>query len=75
MESLTDNVIKTEELKEVEAFDDDMTKIIKEYEDKYGKVNLNMFCMNKQDTDVWEALPMTDDQKKYVIISILNNQS
>lgn len=75
MESLTDNVIKTEELKEVEAFDDDMIKIIKEYEDKYGKVNLNMFCMNKQDTDVWEALPMTDDQKKYVIISILNNQS
>jgi hypothetical protein len=75
MESLTDNVINTEELKEVEAFDDDMMKIIKEYEDKYGKINLNMFCMNKQDTDVWEALPMTDDQKKYVIISILNNQS
>jgi len=75
MDSLTDNVINTEELKEVEAFDDDMMKIINEYETKYGKVNLNMFCMNKQDTDVWESLPMTDDQKKYVIISILNNQS
>jgi DNA-binding ferritin-like protein (Dps family) len=75
MESLTDNIINTEELKEVEAFDDDMMKMIKEYEDKYGKVNLYMFCMNKQDTDVWKSLPMTDDQKKYVIISILNNQS
>jgi len=74
MNSLTDKVINTEEVKEVDAFDDDMMKIIKEYEDKHGKVNLNMFCMNKQDTDVWEALPMTDDQKKYVVISILNNQ-
>jgi hypothetical protein len=76
MDSLTDNVINTSlEVKEVEAFDDDMMKIINEYETKHGKVSLNMFCMNKQDIDVWEGLPMTDDQKKYVIISILNNQT
>ena len=78
MDLLTDNVINTNadiDLKEVEAFDDDMMKIIKEYEDKYGKVDLNICCITKQDTDVWEALPLTDDQKKYVIISILNNKT
>ena len=78
MDLLTDNVINTDtdiDLKEVEAFDDDMMKIIKEYENKYGKVDLNICCMNKQDIDVWESLPMTDDQNKYVIISILNNKT
>ena len=38
MDSVADTVINTEELKEVEAFDDDMMIIITEYEDKHGTV-------------------------------------
>jgi hypothetical protein len=56
---------------EQELKDDDMDKIIEEYEKQHGKINMNMCCNNKQDRDVWDALPLTDNQKKYVILNIL----
>ena len=65
-----ENVVQEPE-QEQEIKDDDMDKLIEEYEKKHGKIFLNMFCNNKQDIEVWESLPLTDNQKKYVILKIL----
>ena len=66
-------VQEPEEVQEQELKDDDMDKIIEEYEKKHGKIFMNMFCVNKQDIEVWESLPLTDSQKKYVILNILDS--
>lgn len=66
-------VQEPEEVQEQELKDDDMDKIIEEYEKKHGKIFINMFCNNKQDIEVWESLPLTDSQKKYVILNILDS--
>ena len=66
-------VQEPEEVQEQELKDDDMDKIIEEYEKKHGKIFINMFCNNKQDSEVWESLPLTDSQKKYVILNILDS--
>lgn len=63
--------VEQEPEQEQELKDDDMDKIIEEYEKKHGKIYMNMFCNNKQDIDVWDSLPLTDSQKKYVILKVL----
>ena len=65
-----ENVVQEPEQEQV-IKDDDMDRLIEEYEKKHGKININMCCNNKQDREVWDALPLTDNQKKYVILNIL----
>jgi hypothetical protein len=52
--------------------DDQLLKIVNDYEQQHGNININMFCLNEQDTHVWTDLPLSEEQKKYVIITILN---
>jgi hypothetical protein len=53
--------------------DDDMEKVIEEFEKKHGKLNINMFCQTEQDMSVWDSIPLTDTQKKMIIINILQD--
>jgi hypothetical protein len=55
-----------------ELTDDQLLKIVNDYEQQHGNININMFCLNEQDTHVWADLPLSQEQKKYVIITILN---
>lgn len=53
--------------------DDDMEKVIEEFEKKHGKLNINMVCQTEQDISVWDSIPLTDTQKKMIIINILQD--
>jgi len=59
-----------------EEFDKQMVNTIKEYETKHGEIDLNdskkmsIMYVNKDDAMVWNMLPLTDIQKKFIFIRL-----
>ena len=49
---------------------------IEEYEKKNGEIiDYKKIFINRDDEYVWQHLPLTDKQKKYIFINILNEST
>jgi hypothetical protein len=54
----------------------EMDIAIEEYEKKNGEIiDYKKIFTNRDDEYVWQHLPLTDKQKKYIFINILNESA
>jgi len=63
---------------EHEAYEKHMIETIKKYEEKHGEIvaeTYDKLYVNKDDYYVWNMIPLTDIQKKYVYINVINGES
>lgn len=60
---------------EHESYEKHMIETIEKYEKEHGEIvaeTYNKLYVNKDDYYVWNMIPLTDIQKKYVYINIIN---
>jgi len=63
---------------EHEAYEKHMIETIQKYEEKHGEIvaeTYDKLYVNKDDYYVWNMLPLTDIQKKYVYINVMNGEA
>ena len=60
-------------------FEKEMSETVLNYEIKHGEIDLNdskkmsIMYVNKDDAMVWNMLPLTDIQKKFIFIKVVLN--
>jgi hypothetical protein len=63
---------------EYDNYEKHMIETIQKYEEKHGEIvaeTYNKIYVNKDDYYVWNMIPLTDIQKKYVYINIINGEA
>ncbi len=61
-----------------ESYEKHMNETIQKYEEKHGEIvaeTYNKIYVNKDDYYVWNMIPLTDIQKKYIFINIINGET
>jgi hypothetical protein len=63
---------------EASEYEKHMIETIQKYEEKHGEIvaeTYNKIYVNKDDYYVWNMIPLTDIQKKYIFINIINGET
>lgn len=63
---------------EEESYEKYMIETIQKYEEKHGEIvaeTYNKIYVNKDDYYVWNMIPLTDIQKKYVYINVITESN
>jgi len=63
---------------EYDNYEKHMIETIQKYEEKHGEIvaeTYNKIYVNKDDYYVWNMIPLTDIQKKYVYINVMNGET
>jgi len=66
------------EARSAEEYEKHMIETIQKYEEKHGEIvaeTYNKIYVNKDDYYVWNMIPLTDIQKKYIFINIMNGET
>jgi len=66
------------EARSAEEYEKHMIETIQKYEEKHGEIvaeTYNKIYVNKDDYYVWNMIPLTDIQKKYIFINIINGET
>lgn len=63
---------------EYESYEKHMIETIEKYEKEHGEIvaeTYDKLYVNKDDYYVWNMIPLTDIQKKYIFINIINGET
>jgi hypothetical protein len=70
----SDNLNNSLENSDYDNYEKHMIETIQKYEEKHGEIvaeTYNKIYVNKDDYYVWNMIPLTDIQKKYVYINVI----